>query len=48
MTIVSFPSLRNRKRGRRLTMKASFTAVFTWVSAQSGPGGLGVRVVRTG
>ncbi len=48
VTIVSAPSLRNKKRGRRLTKKASLTAVLTWERDQSGPWGLGLRVVRTG
>ena len=33
--IVSAPWLRKRKRGRRLTRNASFTAVFTCERAQS-------------
>ena len=46
--IVSAPSLRKRKRGRRLTKKANFTAVLTWERAQLASWGWGVRVVRTG
>ena len=46
--IVSAPSLRNRKRGKRLTKKASLTAVLTWEMAQSCFRGLGWRVVNTG
>ena len=46
--IVSVPSFRNRKRGRRLTKKASLTAVLTWVKAQSDSRGRGDRVVRIG
>ncbi len=46
--IVSAPSLRKRNSGRRLTKKASFTAVLTWVSAQFGSWGCGERVVSTG
>lgn len=46
--MVSAPSLRNKKRGRRLTKKASFTAVFTCVWAQSSFRGRGFRVVSTG
>jgi len=34
--MVSAPSFRNRKRGRRLTKNANLTAVFTCVTAQSG------------
>lgn len=45
---VSAPWLRNKKRGRRLTKKASFTAVFTCVRAQLSFWGRGLRVVRTG
>lgn len=44
----SAPSLRKRKRGRRLTKKASFTAVLTCFKAQSGLWGLGESVVRIG
>lgn len=32
--ITSRPSFRNRNRGSKLMKKASFTAVFTWESAQ--------------
>ena len=46
--MVSAPSFRKRQRGKRLTKKASLTAVFTWVRAQFGPCGVGVKVVRTG
>lgn len=46
--MVSAPSERKRKSGKRLTKKASFTAVFTCVRAQSGAEGLGERVVSTG
>ena len=46
--IVSAPSFTNRKRGNRLTKNASFTAVLTCVTAQSGAWGRGERVVRTG
>lgn len=46
--IVSAPSLRKRNNGRRLTKKASLTAVLTWVSAQLGSWGCGERVVSTG
>lgn len=46
--IVSAPSFKKRKRGRRLTKNAHLTAVLTWVRAQSGPGVEGERVVRTG
>ncbi len=46
--IVSAPSLRKRNSGRRLTKKASLTAVLTWVSAQFGSWGCGERVVSTG
>lgn len=45
---VSAPSFKNRKRGKRLTKNASFTAVFTFVRAQSGACGRGERVVTTG
>lgn len=48
VTIVSRPSLRNRKRGRRLTKKASLTAVLTWERAQWGSWGRGERVVSRG
>lgn len=48
VTIVSAPSLRNRKRGRRLTKKVSLTAVLTWDRDQSGPWGLGLSVVKIG
>lgn len=46
--IVSAPSFKKRNSGRRLTKKASFTAVFTWVRAQSLSKGLGEKEVRTG
>lgn len=46
--IISAPSFRNRNSGRRLTKKASFTAVFTWINAQFDGWGWGVSVVRTG
>lgn len=46
--IISAPSFRKIESGRRLTKKASLTAVLTLVSAQLGAFGLGVRVVRTG
>ena len=34
--ISSAPSFRKRDRGRRLTIKAYLTAVFTWDTDQSG------------
>ena len=37
--IVSAPSFINKNRGNRLTKKASFTAVLTFTSAQSGAWG---------
>lgn len=46
--IASAPSLRKRQRGRMLIKKAHFTAVLTWVSAQSGGRGRGEKEVRTG
>lgn len=46
--IASAPSLRKRQRGRMLTKKAHFTAVLTWVRAQSGGRGRGEREERTG
>ena len=48
VVITSAPSFKKRKRGRRLTKKASFTAVFTLMRAQEGGWGWGERVVRTG
>lgn len=48
MIIASAPSLRNKKRGRRLTKKASFTAVLGWESAQFCSRGLGLSVLSTG
>lgn len=48
VTIASAPSLMNRKRGKRLTRKASLTAVLTCEIAQSGPRGFGFSVVRIG
>ena len=48
VTIASAPSFRNKNKGRRLMKKASFTAVLTWVRAQSASLGEGLRVVRTG
>lgn len=46
--MASAPSFRNKNRGRRLTKKASFTAVLTLTSAQSSFWGLGLNVVKTG
>lgn len=46
--IVSAPSFRKRQRGKRLTKKASLTAVFTCSRAQSSICGLGFKVVNTG
>lgn len=46
--IVSAPSVRNKKRGRRLIKKASLTAVLTLVWAQSGDCGFGCSEVITG
>ena len=48
VTIVSTPSFRNRNKGKRLTKKASFTDVFTWVRAQEASWGWGLRGERTG
>lgn len=48
VTIVSAPSSRKIKRGRRLTKNAVFTAVFTCVRAQVSWWGVGLRVVRRG
>ncbi len=48
VTIVSTPSFRKRNKGRRLTKKASFTDVFTWVRAQEGSWGWGLKVERMG
>ena len=46
--IASAPSFMNKNRGNRLMKNASFTAVLTWVRAQSGVWGRGERVVSTG
>lgn len=46
--MASAPSEQNRKRGRRLTKKASLTAVFTWTSAHWLSFGAGERVEKTG
>lgn len=46
--IVSAPSLRKMNSGRRLTKKASLTAVLTWETAQLEGWGVGLRVVRRG
>lgn len=46
--MASVPSFRNRKSGRRLVRKASFTAVLTCFSAQLGERGLGESVERRG
>lgn len=46
--IISVPSLRKMKRGRRLTKNAVFTVVLTWEVAHSGVFGFGLRVVRIG
>lgn len=48
VVIVSTPSLRNRKRGSRLTKKANFTAVFTCRGLHVFFGGWGFRVVNRG
>lgn len=48
VTIVSAPSLRNKNKGRRLTRKASLTAVLTWERAQLCSCGAGLSVVSTG
>lgn len=46
--MVSAPSFRKMNRGRRLTRKAIFTAVFTWVTAQVLWRGVGLREVSRG
>lgn len=46
--IISAPSLRNMERGRRLTKKAVFTAVLTWVVGQLLSCGCGLSVVIRG
>lgn len=45
---VSAPSERKRKRGKRLTKKASLIAVLTLARAQPGVVGSGVNAVRSG
>lgn len=46
--MISAPSFKKRARGRRLTIKAIFTAVFTCFKAQSCFCGVGLIVVNTG
>ena len=46
--IISVPSLRKTKRGRRLTKNVVFTVVLTWSVAHSGVFGSGLRVVKIG
>lgn len=48
MIMVSAPSFRKRKSGKRLVRNASFTAVLTCFRAQSGVRGLGESVERMG
>lgn len=46
--MVSTPWSKKMNSGRRLTMNAVLTAVFTWVTAQLAGLGVGSIVVRTG
>lgn len=48
VVIVCVPSLRNRKRGKRLTRNASLTEVLAEVKDQFGVLGVGESVVRIG